>query len=476
MNAVAAEGARPVSVVAFALSALGTFLVSMDVTITLALQPPIARAMHGASAAAVSWTVTAYAITFAAALVPAGRIADRRGRRVTFMDGLLIFGGGSLLCAAAPDLPLLIAGRVLQGIGAATLQPASLGLLLAVTPALERSHHAARWAAASGVGVAIGPVVGGAITDLTSWRWAFLVNVPIVLVALRLTPRTLTETERHPGRALPDPVGAFVLAAAAAALTLAITQVTTWGLLAVRTGLCVVAGILLGTAFVERCRRVSDPLLRLGLLRDRRFAFVTATTIFYAAGFFGFLYSAILFLIGRWRLPTIDAGLAIVPVAFAVCAMAPRVGGISARRGFGLPLAGGAVTIAAGLLLNVLLENGSAFDPTWGVTALIIGTGIGLCYLLLGAAAVHEMPSTELAAATALNQCARQLGAALGVATMVAALKEGERASLTHFHLAWFWCAGFCVLAGLTASQLGLRDRTGIDYRAVWSGLKHLRP
>jgi len=191
---------------ALLLTMLGPFLVSMDVSITNALQPPIERSLHGVGTVAVSWTITAYAITFAAVLVPAGRFADRAGRRRTFIGGFALFAAGSATCAAAPDLPVLLIGRVVQGTGAAAAQPASLGLLLALPSRTGRSLLAAWWAAAGAVGIALGPVVGGAIAVLVSWRWAFLVNVPIIAAACVLTPRALPETDRHPDGSLPDPL------------------------------------------------------------------------------------------------------------------------------------------------------------------------------------------------------------------------------------------------------------------------------
>jgi EmrB/QacA subfamily drug resistance transporter len=436
------------------LTLLGSFLVSMDVSVVNAIQPAIGRSFHGSGTVAIAWTITAYAITFAATLVPAGRIADRAGRRRTFVAGLALFALGSAVCGAAPDLPVLLSGRVLQGVGAAAAQPASLGLLLAVTPTAERAVHAARWGAAGAVGIALGPVVGGAINVLASWRWAFLINVPLVAVAVALAPRALTETERHRGRSLPDPAGAVVLAGAAAFIALAISQVTTWGLTSTNTILAAALGVALAIGFVVRCRRVVEPVLHLELLRDRRLAFLTATTTFYAAGFFGLLFSFVLFLTNVWGLSTVEAGLGIVPMAGTVVILSFRVGHLPARVGFRPPLVIGAALIAIGLAIDARVETGHSFQPVWVLVAIVIGTGIALCYLLLGAAAVAQTAPSELAAVTAINQCARQLGAALGVASAVAAIGTHAH-SAAHFHVAWLICAAFSALAAISAAALG---------------------
>ncbi len=449
-----ARTAIPVTRLAVALTMLGSFLISMDVSIVNALQPAIGRTFTGVSAAGISWTITAYAITFAATLVPAGRIADRAGRRRTFVVGLIVFASGSAVCGLAPSLPVLLLGRVLQGVGAAAAQPASLGLLLSVTPATRRSVFATRWAAAGAVGIALGPVVGGAIAVLASWRWAFLVNVPLVTAAVMLTYRTLSETTRHPGRSLPDPVGAVSLAGSAAALALGISQVTTWGLVDPRTLTCLAVGAALGAVLIVRCTRVPDPVLHLELLRDPRQALLTVTTVLYAAGFFGLLFSFVLFLTSAWGLSTVEAGLCITPMAAMVVLLSLRVGDLPARVGFGMPLSGGAAIIAAGLLIDVMIQSGRSFTVTWVPVAALIGVGIALCYLLLGAAAVADMPATELAAVTAINQCARQLGAALGVASAVAAIDSGSGDTVMRFHLAWLVCAAFSLGAAMAAAAL----------------------
>jgi EmrB/QacA subfamily drug resistance transporter len=439
---------------AIALPLLGSFLVSMDVSVVNAIQPAIGKSFEGVGTAAVSWTITAYAITFAATLVPAGRIADRAGRRRTFTAGLAVFAVGSAVCGAAPDLPVLLIGRVLQGAGAAAAQPASLGLLLAAIPSEQRSVHATRWAGAGAVGIALGPVVGGAINVLVSWRWALLVNVPIVAVGMMLAPHALRETERHPGRSLPDPAGALLLAGAAALIALAISQATTWGLTSPKTEVAGVLGLLLGTVFVARSSRVADPVLQLELLRDRRLAFLTATTSLYAAGFFGLLFSFVLFLTNIWQLSTVEAGLGIVPLAGTVVVLSFRVGHLPARAGFRPPLAVGAALMAIGLATNAALENGHSFQAVWVPILMVIGIGGALVYLLLGAAAVATTPSRDLAAVTAINQCGRQLGAALGVASTVAAVGTHAH-SVAHFHLAWLICAAFCALAAVSATALG---------------------
>jgi EmrB/QacA subfamily drug resistance transporter len=442
-----------------AITMVGGFIVSMDVSIANAVLPAIGKTFDGVSRPALSWTITGYAIAFAAALVPAGRIADRAGRRRTFLGGLVVFALGSTLCGLAWDLPALLLGRVTQGVGAAAAQPASLGLLLAAGGPSRRPEMAARWSGAGAVGIALGPVIGGALTTLISWRFAFLVNLPIVAVAWLVGPRVLPETERHPGRPLPDPLGAILLASSAALLTLGISELSGWGAADPRTLGGLTLGVAAAYAFLRRSRATPEPLLDLSLFRRRAVALVTVTTVFYSAGFFGLLFSFILFLTGAWHLTTIEAGLCIVPMAGTVVVLSLRVGALAQRHGFRIPLAAGAGLAATGLALDAAIQSGHAFNPSWIAVAILIGTGVGLCYLLLGGAAVDGLPSHELASATAVNQCARQLGAALGVASTVAVLDAAGATTVSRFHLAWALCAAYLLAAGTSALFLRAKAR-----------------
>jgi EmrB/QacA subfamily drug resistance transporter len=347
----APQRVRP-GIAVFLLAGLGGFLVSLDVSIANSLLPAIGADFKTTDRAALSWIITGYAIVFAAVLVPAGRLADRTGRRRVYLGGLITFGVGSALCGGAPNLPLLLVGRILQGVGAAAASPASLGLLLVAADARHRSRYTARWTGLAALGICLGPLVGGVLTTAGSWRWAFLVNVPLVLIAVVAAPRVLPETPRHRGRHLPDPIGAVLLALGAAALTLGISEATTWGLADVRTLGCLVAGGVLATIFTRRCSRVEDPLLDLRLLKQRSFALTTVTTVLYACGFFGMLLTFVLFLVGQWHLSLVQTGLALLPMGGVVVSMTTRVGDLAGGIGFRTPLAFGSGCMAAGLVLS----------------------------------------------------------------------------------------------------------------------------
>lgn len=429
----------------------GGFLVSLDVSVANALLPAIGATFGTTDRAALAWIITAYAIVFAAALVPAGRLADRLGRRQVYVAGLVAFAIGSALCGTAPDLAVLIVGRIAQGVGAAVVSPASMGLLLAAVGTAHRSTYAARWTGVAALGVCAGPILGGTLTTVVGWRWTFLVNLPLIAV-MCAARRVLPRTARSPGPALPDPVAAMLLATGTAAITFGISEAPRFGVGDGRIIASAAAGVALIWIFVHRCTRVPTPLLDLRLLRRRQVAMATVTTALYSCAFFGLLLTMVLFLLDQWRLSLLGAGLAILPMGLIVAAMTLRVGRLGDRVGFRVPLGLGATLMAAGLLIAAACA-GPRYSSVWLAIVVVIGVGIGLCYPLLIAAGVAGLPTSELSAATAVSQCARQIGAAVGIAVAVAVLGPAELPSLARFHAAWL-VAAVCALAAISAAGM----------------------
>ena len=229
---------------------VGLFMSSLDLFIVNIAFPDLAASFDGASLPSLSWVLNAYAIVFAALLVPAGRIADRVGRKRVFVLGLVLFSLASALCAAAPTVPLLVAARVLQAAGGAMMIPTTLGLILPAFPPEQRALAIGIWSAISGIAAALGPPIGGLLVQL-SWHWIFLVNVPIGLLTAVIAVRVLDEA-REPDDGRPDLLGAAMLALGIGLLTLGIVKGPDWGWSDPRDLAAFAAALLLIVAFVHR--------------------------------------------------------------------------------------------------------------------------------------------------------------------------------------------------------------------------------
>jgi hypothetical protein len=216
----------------------------------------------------------------------------------------------------------------------------------------------------------------------------------------------------------------------------------------------VVAGVALALYFVRRSGKVADPLLDLALLRHRRVAVAGGISVLYAAALFSMLLSFLLFFVDRWQLDLVQAGAGVVPMGAVAVLLTTRVGRLVGLVGYRAPIATGASLMAIGLGLSAASLSGGHLEERWLALAVLLGVGVGLCYPLLAAAAVHGLHHFDLAAATALNQSGRQLGAALGVAMSVGVLGPAATPSLARFHAVWLIAAGLCVLAAGAATFL----------------------
>jgi EmrB/QacA subfamily drug resistance transporter len=423
---------------AFGVTVAAAFMVALDLSIVNVAFPSIRRSFPEVSTATLSWVLAAYSVVFGALLLGAGRIADRSGRRRIFLFGLLIFTAGSLLCGAAPSAWLLIGGRVVQAIGAALLMPASLALLLTATPPAVRAQAVAMWGGVSALAVATGPSLGSLLIDSGGWRWAFFVNLPVALVAGIAARRVVPESTI--GGKVPDLVGLALLSAAVASLALAITQGGDWGWSSGRVVGSFVAAAVLAPIAVYRSTRHRAPAIDLEVFKSRAVVLATAATLVYSIGFFGMLLANVLFLTSVWEYSTLEAGLAITPAPLLVAALSGPSGRLAARLGYGPVLVAGGLTFAAGLLFYVtMVDVESKYFTHWLPGALLIGVGVALSFPVLSAAAVAGLPQERFGIGGAINQTARQIGAVLGVAVLIAILGTPSSLdqALHRFRVAW---------------------------------------
>jgi EmrB/QacA subfamily drug resistance transporter len=434
---------------------VGVFVASLDLFIVNIAFPDIQGDFAGTSLASLSWILNAYAIVFAALLVPAGRWADRMGRKRAFLGGLALFTAASAACAVAPGVGVLIAARVVQAAGAAVLMPASLGLLLPEFPPEKRGLAIGLWAAVGGTAAAAGPVIGGLLVEL-SWRWVFLVNLPVGLAALFLGARVLKEI-REENAPAPDLVSAGLLTGSVATLIAAIIEGPGWGWTDPRVLGLFAAAVVLGVAFAIRSGRVAVPVVEPELLRVRAFAASNAAGVFFFIGFSAMLLGSVLWLTEVWHETALNAGLKIAPGPAFAALFAVAGGVLSGRIG---PRAVGAIGAALFSLAGVWwathlgVEVHYAADYLPGM--LIGGMGVGFVNPALASAATAQLPPARLATGSAVLTMSRQFGSALGVALLVAVIGTPSPSEVeSAFHDAWWMMTGAAALSALSFLLVG---------------------
>ena len=433
----------------------------LDVTIVNIAFPDIRASFPDASLAHLSWILNAYSIVFAAALVPAGRLADRFGRRRFFFLGTLVFLAASVTCGAAQSVDMLIAARALQAVGGAMLVPASLGLLLPEFPLEQRATATALWGANGAVAAAAGPSLGGVLVDWQGWRAVFFVNLLIGLPAL-IPARRLLRESREPQTQFPDALGAAMLAVGVGALALGIVQGPDWGWSSPWIVGSFAAAAVLLAAFVWRCARHPAPVVDLSLFRVRSFTVANIGGFIFSMGFFALLLCNVLFLTGVWHYSVLEAGVALTPGPLMAAIGAPLGGQLSDRFGQRVVAIPGSLLFASGALLFAL-DTGVRpnYVADFLPANLLGGFGVGLTFAAFGSAAVAELPRARYATGGAINNCIRQIGAVLGISSLIVIVGTPSPADALHvFHEAWSLIAltgGLAAVAGIALGRVRAR-------------------
>lgn len=452
MSSVVAQQDRPAVEprVVLAIVSIGVLLSSLDLFIVNVALPDMAEDFGDTDLSELSWVLNAYAIVFAALLVPAGRLGDRGSHRGAFLLGLAVFVLGSGLCSAAWNVQSLVAFRVLQAVGGAMLTPSSLGLVLAATPAEKRPMAVRLWVAFGGLGAALGPVIGGLLVEI-DWRWIFLVNVPIGLVAVALGLRLLPKVCGD-GGALPDVFGAGMLIGGIGALILALVKGSDWGWTSAGVLISFAVAVVLAVAFALSSARHHSPVVDPTLLRAPNFALMAGNSMFFQVAFAGMLLSVVLWAQNVWGWSALQTGLAIAPGPLVVPFVAVLAGRLIARLGAGPVIAAGGIVFAAGMVWwaqAITLEPDYVGGLLGGM--VVSGLGVGLTLPTAFAAGSAGLPPQRFATGSAVLSMSRQIGLAVGVAVVVATLGSptGPQATLDAFHRSWYVTAAVAVVAGL---------------------------
>jgi EmrB/QacA subfamily drug resistance transporter len=435
-------------------TSLAVFAVFLDTTIGFVSFPAISKTFASAGPSTVSWVLNAYTLVFAALLIPAGRLADRVGRRKMFLIGVVVFTTGSMLCGLSPTVGVLIGAEMLEAVGAAILVPASLALVLQTFPRHKVPVAVAIWGAIGAAAGAAGPTLGALVVSSLSWRWAFFINLPVGIVSFCLGRAVLPEgREEHPGR-LPDPFGVVVLATGIALITYAIVQTDSWGWTSARFALTLATGALLLGVFIARCRRVENPLIHLGLFRANNFRWGNAAMLIYASGFSAMFLGNVLFLTRVWGYSILTAGLAISIGPVIVAVTAPMFGRLAARVGQRrLLIPGGLIWALGGALLLARATTTPHYLTVYLPSGICTALGVSLVLPQLSSVAVQGLPADQFGAGSAVVQSLRYLGSTFGVALVVAFTSGMTGDALDSFRRLWW----LLIACGIAVSVLSTR-------------------
>ena len=402
-------------------------------------------------------------------LILSGSIADRIGRKRVFVMGLGLFSAGSLLCSAAPSPGWLIAFRALQGVGGSMLNPVAMSIIRNVfTDPRERAQAIGVWGGVVGISMALGPVVGGALTDAAGWRSIFWINVPIGLLAIVLVARVVPESRAARPRRL-DPLGQVLAAVFLATLTYAIIEGGDAGWSATRvqaTGIIAAAALI---GFIAHARRAPEPLIDLRFFRSIPFTGATLTAIaaFIALG--GFLLVTNLYLQGDRGLSPVHSGLYTLPMAALAFVAAPLSGRIVGRHGARVPLVVGGLGLAGGsLILTQLTPTTATADLLLAYS--VFGLGFGMVNPPITNAAVSGMPADQAGVAAAVASTSRLVGISLGVAiigSIVVSSQDASGGSIAAASHAGWWICVACGLAVVVAGLISTTERALNSARLV---------
>ena len=448
--------------------ALASFMSVMDLFIVNVALHTIGAHLHH-SLSDVAWVLNAYALFFGALLVPAGRFSDRYGRKNVFMLGLAVFTIASLACAVSPDLWVLIAFRCVQAIGAAMLIPSSLGLVLTTMPPARVKRSVRLWAVSGAAAGAIGPVVGGVLTAL-SWRWIFLINLPIGIAVIAVTWKMIPNVRHDRSTKMPDPIGSLMAILTIGAISFGLLNAHTWGWGNGRIIASWAVAVVAAVGFVVSTRRAPVPVVDPQMFRSRVFSAANVSIVI-AATIFGMqLLGMSLFLQQAWHWSTTDTGLAIGPGPAAILMASFVAQKLNEKLPVGMVVASGFGIIAAAQILMLLLLKGGGHSyaadilPAW----CLIGTGFGFSLPTIIGSATTDLPATLSATGSAVVNSGRQIGGVFGTAILVLILgKAATTGDPTHYYHLWWVAAATCAAAAVTSLGLTPRPQTEEEKGAV---------
>jgi EmrB/QacA subfamily drug resistance transporter len=437
------------------IAVLGSGIAFLDGTVVNVALPAIGKDL-GASTSDLQWMLNGYLLTLASLILLGGSLGDRIGRRRIFVVGTAWFTGASLLCAIAPSAEALIVARLLQGIGGALLTPGSLAMIEASFRKADRARAIGAWSGLTGVGAALGPLLGGYLVDAVSWRAVFLINLPLGLFVCLTAPRHVPETRDPTATGRLDALGATLAALGLAGTTYALIQAPDEGASAAVV-LAGVVGALALAAFVLAERRVANPMLPLTMFASRQFTAANLVTVVVYAALGGVFFLLVAFLQISMGWSPLAAGAASLPVTAVMLTLSARSGALAQRIGARIPLTVGPLVIAAGMLLMTRIDPGDSYVSTVLPAVIVFGLGLTLVVAPVTATVLAAAPPRHAGIASGINNAVSRVAGLFAVALLplIAGLTGDafyDPARMTDgFHIAMTATAALSALGGVVA-------------------------
>lgn len=436
----------------------GSALTFIDATVVNIALPAIGEDLD-ARTSGLTWVVNAYTLVLAAFVLLGGSLGDRYGRRTIFVIGVLVFAAASALCGLAPNAETLIAARALQGLGGALLTPASLAILQATFVPADRGRAIGAWSGLTGVAAAVGPFLGGWIVGVASWRWVFLINVPVALVVVVLAIRHVPETRNPSASRHLDVVGSMLLACGLGALTYGLTAWSGSSLGTLTVGGSLLLGLVLLVAFGTWEHGAPEPLLPLAVFASTQFVATNIITfILYGALGAVFFALVVALQVGAGFSP-LAAGLSLLPVTVLMLLFSSRAGALMAKVGPRVPMTAGPLVAAVGVALLSRIDEESGYLVDVLVPTTIFGAGLTLLVTPLTATVLAALPDEQAGVASGVNNAVARMAGLLAVAAIPLVgglggdgLTDPSRVREGFAMIAWI-CAGLLTAGGVLSAR-----------------------
>jgi EmrB/QacA subfamily drug resistance transporter len=434
---------------------MGLFVLMLDSTVITVALPDIARALD-ATTAGLQWVVNGYLLVLASFVISAGRLGDIVGRRRVFLAGMAAFAGGSVVAALSGSEEVLVAGRVLQGLGGAALLGLSLAIVSTVFPAEERTRALGIWAGVSALALGLGPLVGGGLVEAVSWRWLFWLNLPFCLLGVVLVLASTDEQRDTSAGSRIDVPGVITVGLGLAAIVLALVEGKVWGWTSAATLGCFAAGLALLTAFWFIEHRVRSPIVEFDLFRNGPYFGASAAGFSLIGCYWGLMFLQPQYLQTGLGYSAFETGLLILPVTAPMIAISPLGGRLIARFGVRTLMTVGMALGAAGLVVLTQVDGSSGYGLLFP-GYLLFGISLGFVYAPMSAAAMTAMPESKAGIAAGVLSMNRVLAGAITLAAAGAVFQavldddlhagEAERSGFASAVSASMWLlAGLCAL------------------------------